>query len=309
MSRSRRGNASSPHDVDVARAREQYLESKTPVVQAQAWRIALADACRSIIRAIAASNALLSVGDAIKADGQHMLVFRHLFAPPISQDQFKLICPTWSKSSEAEGKRVSPAVASVIAELFDSWRDRALTPWLDENRSPSAEELRRLADSIAPLIANQKIGTLERNRLSAIQEGAVVNLLLGKGWIKVPSRLIDTRALLEPMQFMQKTRFATRSRPQEVDIACGLRETYVLAMECKVTNDETNSVKRINDILKKASQWRDHWGSFVKSAALLQGVVAAKDVERLDTAGVLVFWSHNLASFEAWLDSQFQHSS
>ena len=50
--------------------------------------------------------------------------------------------------------------------------------------------------------------------------------------------------------------------------------------------------------------WKTHWGSFVKPAALLQGVIAAKDVERLIDENVLVFWSHNLDEFAAWVDSQ-----
>ncbi len=76
-------------------------------------------------------------------------------------------------------------------------------------------------------------------------------------------------------------------------------------MECKVTNDETNSVKRINDVLKKATAWDDHWGSFVRTAALLEGVVAPKDVQRLTDANVLVFWSHDLDAFRAWLKTQY----
>ena len=101
---------------------------------------------------------------------------------------------------------------------------------------------------------------------------------------------------------MKKTRFATATTAhQEVDIACGLRGSYVLAMECKVTNDETNSVKRINDVLKKATAWKHHWGSFIVTAALLQGVIAPKDVQRLTDAGVEVFWSHDLEAFARWL--------
>ncbi len=101
---------------------------------------------------------------------------------------------------------------------------------------------------------------------------------------------------------MHKTRFATKTTPQEVDIACGLGETVVLAMECKVTNDHTNSVKRVNDVLKKATAWQEHWGSFVRTAALLQGVIAYKDVRRLLANKVDVFWSHRLGDFEDWLD-------
>ncbi len=117
--------------------------------------------------------------------------------------------------------------------------------------------------------------------------------------------MIDTRAAVPEKCFMHKTRFATATTTsQEVDIACGLAGSYVLAMECKVTNDETNSVKRINDVLKKAAAWKNHWGSFVRTAALLQGVIAPKDVQRLSDAGVLVFWSHDLLQFETWLAGQ-----
>jgi hypothetical protein len=116
--------------------------------------------------------------------------------------------------------------------------------------------------------------------------------------------LIDTRAAADPMTFMHKTRFATKTTPQEVDIACGLRGTIVAAIECKVTNDETNSIKRINDVLKKASAWHDHWGSFVETVALLQGVIAPKDVDRLTDARVHVFWSHHLAAFEEWISAR-----
>jgi hypothetical protein len=37
---------------------------------------------------------------------------------------------------------------------------------------------------------------------------------------------------------------------------------------------------------------------------LLQGVIAAKDVQRLTDAGVEVFWSHDLDKFKAWLSDQ-----
>ena len=130
----------------------------------------------------------------------------------------------------------------------------------------------------------------------------MVAMLQGEGWKKLPSKLIDTRATVPPKTFMHKTRFATATTAhQEVDIACGLNRSYVVALECKVTNDETNSVKRVNDVLKKATAWKTHWGSFVMPAALLQGVIAPKDVQRLTDAGVQVFWSHDLDEFRNWL--------
>ncbi len=154
------------------------------------------------------------------------------------------------------------------------------------------------------MLSQQTAATLRRNRLSASQEGEVVVLLRRKGWEQQGSAPIAALDGIQRGHFMHKTKFATKTRPQEVDIACGLGKTVVLAMECKVTNDETNSVKRINDVLKKATAWHDHWGSFVQTAALLQGVIALKDVERLLEAKVHVFWSHHLAEFEQWLDEQ-----
>lgn len=140
--------------------------------------------------------------------------------------------------------------------------------------------------------------------MSMEQEAAIVTLLSDRGWGRQSSGLISKLTDVKPQHFLHKTKFATKTRPQEVDIACGLRGTVVLAMECKVTNDETNSVKRINDVLKKATAWQDHWGSFVRTAALLQGVIAFKDVERLLEANVEVFWSHDLTAFENWLTEE-----
>lgn len=122
------------------------------------------------------------------------------------------------------------------------------------------------------------------------------------GWTRRKSKLIDQQAPLKTKEFMHKARFASGIAGRaEVDIALGLLDTVVLAMECKVTNDETNSVKRINDVLKKADAWKDHWGNFVRPAALLEGVVKMSDIRRLLDKNIEVFWSHRLDLFEAWL--------
>lgn len=154
-------------------------------------------------------------------------------------------------------------------------------------------------------IAPKQAETQKRNRLSAEQESAIVKLLIGLEWTKLPSVTIDTRAAVPSKHFMRKTRFATATTTaQEVDIACGFAASYVAAVECKVTNDTTNSVKRVNDVLKKAAAWKAHWGSFVETAALLQGVIKPEDVQRLTDEGVKVFWSHDLDAFAEWVESR-----
>lgn len=294
------------HAGQAELAKEIYVKSKTPQVDVRDWNDALHIARRQISAALKASSCLTDIAGALQKSGMHMLVFRHMTAPPISQDQFSLVCPGWRKGTEKVGGiTVRQDEADFVAAAFEERRSRPLTPWVDANRPPLKREIRRLLWTIAPLIASQQVQTLQRNRAAAKQEMAVISLLTSKRWDKQQASLLDTRAALGSKQFMHKTRYATATATaQEVDIALGIGNTFVLAMECKVSNDATNSVKRINDVLKKSIAWKTHWGSFVKTAALLQGVIAAKDVYRLIDEGVEVFWSHDLTAFEEWLDKQ-----
>ena len=95
-------------------------------------------------------------------------------------------------------------------------------------------------------------------------------------------------------------------KPKEVDIACGLGKTAVLAMECKVSNDATNSIKRMDEVLNKAQAWKVRWGMSVETAALLQGVIAPKEMHRLMTFDVRIFWSHRLGDFMDWIGKRVQ---
>jgi hypothetical protein len=294
------------HTEQAEVARNLYIASRTPEVDANDWNAALREARALLAAALRASNSLQAVDMALQAKGGHMLAFRHMTAPPISQDQFALACPEWNKASEkATARPLKPEVASAVAAQFEVRRARTLTPWVTQGRNPRTAEVKRLLWSVAPLLASQQVATLQRTRAASTQEGAVIALLSSKGWTKLPASLLDNRGTLPVRHYMHKTRFATASAaPQEVDIALGLKGSIVLATECKVSNDATNSIKRVNDVLKKAKAWKDHWGNFVKTAALLQGVIAAKDVRRLLDDGIEVFWSHDLMRFETWIDDR-----
>ena len=291
------------HEIYCTESRQLYLDSRYPDQGALDWKEALWEARSLVIKALRASSLLTDISAALQMDGGHMLVFRHLLAPPISQDQFKLICREWSKSTEKDCKPLRKAAADEVAVSFSEWRSRRLTPWLDANRRPSRTELTSLTLAAAHLIAQQRVATARRNRIALEQETSVIDLLEQRKWTRLPSKLIDRRAEVPAQHFMHKTRFASGpNENQEVDIACGLGGTMVLAIECKVTNDDTNSIKRINDVLKKATAWKSHWGSFVKPAAVLQGVMKFSNVKRLLDADVAVFWAHRLDLFGAWLD-------
>jgi len=283
-------------------ARKLYIEGADPHGAAIDWAASLAEIRLKVVAALAASQDLRDLRSALEADGGHMLVFRHLLAPPKSQDQFKLLCDEWSKGSEKSGRPQKPDAVQSVSGVLSQWMDKKIAPWLAVNREPTEMERELLIERVISFIAPKLTETQKRNRLSAEQENAVVERLRSLGWTQLPSVTIDTRAAVPPKHFMNRTRFATATTTaQEVDIACGFAASYVAAMECKVTNDATNSVKRVNDVLKKAAAWKAHWGSFVETAALLQGVIKPEDVQRLTDEGVKVFWSHDLDVFEAWV--------
>lgn len=287
---------------NAAVAKEIYLAGRSPQAGADAWNHALREARKVVASALRASNYLRAPEQALVKSGIHMMTFRHLLAPPVSQDQFDLLCQSWSKRTEHPDRRMTQAAADEAASVVLQWLHKTAAPWLQHDRAPTRAEVRAVLNRASFFMAAQRIQTAQRGSLSGGQEGAVVALLEELGWERRPSRLIDTRAAVDPKTFMHKTRFATKTTaPQEVDIACGLRGTVVAAIECKVTNDQTNSIKRVNDVLKKASAWHEHWGSFVETVAILQGVIAAKDVDRLTDARVHVFWSHDLNAFRDWI--------
>ena len=292
------------HAAQAKEARRIYVEGLTSPQAAEDWHDAHVAARRQVVAALKATECLRNIPGGLQASGWHMLVLRHLMAPPMSQDQFALLCPSYPKGPEKSGRGLSSEAASAVATAFLSVRDRRLTRWLNDNQMPTFSQVRNLLRSVVPILSDKSVATVRRGRMSVEQEGAAVALLHDRGWLRQTSGLISNLTDVQPHHFLHKARFATQTQPQEVDIACGLPGTVVLAIECKVTNDETNSVKRINDVLKKAAAWQIHWGSFVRTAALLQGVIAFKDVERLLDGRVEVFWSHDLGTFEGWLAQQ-----
>ena len=147
-------------------------------------------------------------------------------APPVSQDQFKLLCPQWSKEAENNSRPVTVIAAQAAQKAILSRLDTGLVAW--GSGAPSRKSVRTLLKVAAALIAQQRVAPDRRTLLANEQEYAVFKLLLDDGWTRLPSKQIDTRGEVPSKHFMHKTRFATKSRPQEVDVACGLKGTPVL---------------------------------------------------------------------------------
>lgn len=293
------------HQQASSRAIQIYIAGMAPAPLASEWRQVVRAVRKEILYALIATNGLRDIHGALTQSGRHIRVLRHLFAPPISQDQLKLIAPLYPKGAEKTWTKLAPAAAAEFENEFLARRDKNLTGWLTTNSNPTKRQVKRVIDTVTPMISSQIFNTVRRNRLSDEQEKAVEGLLAAKGWTKSSSTTVSTPADLPPLYYMRKApTTASKTATKEVDIACGVRTNLILAMECKVSNDATNSVKRVSDVLDKAKSWQTHWGGFIQTAALLQGVVAYKDVVRLTNDNVLVFWSHDLEVLSDWLDAQ-----
>jgi len=284
-------------------AAEIFVSGLTPQSAARDWADAVARARLQVETALDAAADLHDVAAAVAASGRHIEVLRYLMAPPVSQDRLAIICPDYPKSKEKSGSTVSRDIAEKIAAIFDQWQDvRRTAPLRVDRTSVDA----RVAMAVtASLIAQRATATAARKMSSADQEDAVKQLLLSVGWTEQRRTPIARPGMVDAGNFMQKTRMATEGGlQQEVDFACGLDNGVILALECKVSNDVTNSIKRANDVLNKVRAWQKHWGNFVITGAMLQGVFAANDIQKLLDANAEVFWHHEMADFGEWVQAR-----
>jgi hypothetical protein len=102
-------------------------------------------------------------------------------------------------------------------------------------------------------------------------------------------------------EFCRESLLGTR----KADFILQLWDQRFLAIECKVSNSATNSVKRLNnDAAAKAEAWRDDFGRVqVVPAAVLSGVYKLHNLVDAQQRGLTLFWEHDLASLVRWINA------
>lgn len=281
-------------------AEARYRAALNPELETAVWSECFQKASAEVEAALNATDNLGNIPKALELSGRFSRALRFLTGPPLSQDQFQLACPDWRKGSEKTGRPLSNTSATGFDATFRAWADSART-----NRLDDATERAKEIHSTAVLIAQQEFATQKRMRLAAAQEEMASTVLTELGFAPVSIGFVDQPGSLGEREFARAVQFATADgSSHEVDLAIGLTRKRILAMECKVSNDKTNSVKRVNDVLKKAAAWRAQWGKFVITGALLEGVFSEKEPRRLLEADVEVFWSHRPEMFRDWIESE-----
>lgn len=234
----------------------------------------------------------------VLTDEAYLEAFRYLSGPPISQDDLKTLAKAVSLAPSR--LRSDPHAVRRIAQIVLACLDRRRFPWLSEKRQPTKAEKYGAVLASAALMAYQRIQTSRRSEGKEKQERRVSDTLVGAGFKEVNTR--DVRVLGDAPdvgEFCGESIFGTR----KADFIAGLWDKRKLPIECKVSNSELNSVKRLNnDAAAKAEAWLSDFGPRnVVPVAVLTGVYKLTSLVEAQDRGLALFWAHGLDAFVTWI--------
>jgi len=225
---------------------------------------------------------------------------RYLAGPPISDDDLQVIADVESiaPSILKRNHKALRQVFEVIERVIDPHR----FPWVKAGVPPTAEQREAALLASSALLAAQRIATERRNEGKENQETKVKDHLRTLGFTEAPAVAINTIVKgPQAMQFCAECQLGER----KADVVVRLHDTRLMAIECKVSNSATNSVKRLNnDAAVKAGYWIKQFGSAqVVPAAALAGVFKVLNLEQAQARGLSLFWSHDLDKLGAFIES------
>jgi len=205
----------------------------------------------------------------ILTDKELFSAFRYLMGPPISTDDLKTIADT--NSLNRKHLLHEPELVERIVRIVLDAIDRRRFPWVSERLDATESDRVAAVIATAALMATRRIETQRRNDAKTEQENRVDGALSGAGFNGVKRRRVKTFTdAPSPGTFCAESSLGKR----KADFIVGLWDRRVMAIECKVSNSATNSVKRLNnDAAAKAKAWRDAFGQDqVVPTAVLSGV-------------------------------------
>lgn len=219
---------------------------------------------------------------------------RYICSPPISNDTFKIVAAT-----DGPVKTVA------------SFLDRERFPWLASRKKVTARsaEVQAAVRITAKLMAQQRAATVARGAASRDQE-ARVRVVLGKAKLQFVEPKVIRQRLQElgddPKQGLTRTNYQealkrgeyTREFPlagTKCDVPVRLSNGDLLPIECKVSNTEVNSVKRLNrETGGKHDRWRNAFGAQLRTGAVLSGVFKVLNLQQAQQDCILIFFDFEL---------------
>ncbi|MEX0749164.1 MAG: XamI family restriction endonuclease [Dehalococcoidia bacterium] len=255
-----------------------------------------ATAVESVERLLSISNDLrnLSKDTLLRGEKSIREAARYVAGPPLSSDDLKIL---------ARMKRLwEPDRLQDLVDVIVSARDPLRFPWLFETppRAPLAEERRLAVAWTAGLLAAQKASTERRGESSKRQEAAVDAVLSSIGFKKESARAIRSIRDLETGTYCRQSMVSST----RADLSVGLWDGRLLLLECKVSNSEVNSYKRLNaEVGRKETVWRNEFGNQAVTGAVLAGAFSLENLASAQTNGIYLFWEADLGSLVSFVGS------
>ena|SRR5579863_7410895 len=229
-----------------------------------------------------------------------LCAFRYLAGPPISTDDLMVLAE--AKLSHKQLRKNADMVQRLV-EVVLAGLDRRRFPWVPDNREPTASERVGAVLASASLIATSRLSTSRRSEGKDRQETLVEDALIRAHLVKVDTRPIETiNQAPRSGEFCRETELGSR----KADFVIGLYDQRLLALECKVSNSEINSIKRLNnDAAAKASRWLREFGeNNVVPSAVLSGVFKLRHLlAAQNNQSCTIFWAHDVNTMIEWIQS------
>jgi XamI restriction endonuclease len=285
----------------AADARAIFVERYRTKVRAEFERIesACQEEVEELFEATQMLHALTTEPDFLAARPELVHIARYLTKPVISKDTLRIV-------GEQEG------VTDTILACLD--RDRL--PWLIQGRrvKRTDSEVTAAIAVTARLMAEQRAATAQRVVASRAQERLVRNALEHAGLTFVETKEIRARLRAlgdEVKKGVTRTNYQEALRRGEFtreiaisgakcDVPVRLPSGELLPVECKVSNSEVNSVKRLNrETGGKHERWRTSFGSELRTVAVVGGVFALPSLRSAQDDGILIVFDHAIEGLEA----------
>ena len=207
---------------------------------------------------------LLNIRDGapnLVANKRKLEVLRYLSGPPVSADDLKVLIR--AKSLAASRFEAEPELLERLVGFVQDWHDRRRFPWVSESWEPGESDRNAAVLATTALLAMRRLETMRRNDGKTIQERFVAMYLLRSGFKQVKTREMKTlNDAPKAGEFCRESLFGNR----KADFIIGLFDGRTMALECKVSNSSTNSIKRLNnDAAVKATTWRGDFGGLFRS--------------------------------------------
>lgn len=255
---------------------------------------------RAVANLLARTDDLLrldAVAAEVLAEPESLEVVRYLASPPISGDDLAVLAETPLSPARL---RDGAAAGRVVRAVRDAL-DRRRFPWVQRGRPPGPGERDAAVLATAVLMASRWVLTERASTARERQEGGVAGRLVAEGFreVRAPAVVPTLAQAPPPGCFCRETTFGRR----KADLLVGLWDGRQMPIECKVSNSELNSIKRLNnDAAVKATEWiRDFGEVSVVPAAVLSGVYKRRHLERAQARGLTLFWAGDLEGLARWV--------